>query len=53
MPASRDAVPDLSGTARTATPAGRPSRASSPVARLLGDRGSLSYVCTARGHSWS
>ncbi|MFK8909382.1 hypothetical protein [Streptomyces sp. YS-3] len=53
MPASRDDVPDLSGAPRTATRISRPSRAFSQVAGVPGDRGSVTYVCTACGHSWS
>ncbi|MEW1867490.1 hypothetical protein AB0420_04730 [Streptomyces caelestis] len=57
MPASiLEEVDHLLGavsTRRTSTRLGRPSRGSAHVAQVLGDNGGISYVCTARGHSWS
>ncbi|MEZ3181958.1 hypothetical protein KYY02_25780 [Streptomyces pimonensis] len=57
MPASiLEEVDHLLGavsTRRSSTRLGCPSRGSAHVARVLGDNGGVSCVCTACGHSWS
>ncbi|WP_406727581.1 hypothetical protein WJ438_27350 [Streptomyces sp. GD-15H] len=40
-------------TRRTSTRHRSPSCGSAHAAQVLGDNGVISYVCTARGHSWS